>query len=328
MKNLTSKKKSFAGTVLLFLFTACPSLFAQNDYDFKLSVMPYTGILNTSIKEVLYYDGNFGSDKNEKCSELVWEIKNEFLAGIDFSADYRHFNFFASGDFLVPVECGKMYDSDWNTQNVKVSYSINEIHILNGARFKTGMGYYFVPKKNAAVKPVVFFDYAYYSLKACNGYGWYGNSSWTTDGKEHAWYDEEAHFFPDGKYKLASVFYTSHGISLFTGCDFLFNVSEKVNAFFGMYIAPVSFLYAKDFHSGNNSNTWEDYVLNICRNFGFEAKAEYNFTKHLTGVFSAKGNIFLLTKGYDYLNGYISEQKCAAGCEDLSVTLGVKLNIF
>lgn len=328
MKNLTSKKKSFAGTVLLFLFTACPSLFAQNDYDFKLSVMPYTGILNTSIKEVLYYDGNFGSDKNEKCSELVWEIKNEFLAGIDFSADYRHFNFFADGNFLFPGEWGKMYDSDWNTQNVKVSYSINEIHILNGARFKTGMGYYFVPKKNAAVKPVVFFDYAYYSLKACNGYGWYGNSSWTTDGKEHAWYDEEAHFFPDGKYKLASVFYTSHGISLFTGCDFLFNVSEKVNALFGMYIAPVSFLYAKDFHSGNNSNTWEDYVLNICRNFGFEAKAEYNFTKHLTGVFSAKGNIFLLTKGDDYLNGYISEQKCAAGYENLRLTLGAKLNIF
>ena len=96
------------------------------------------------------------------------------------------------------------------------------------------------------------------------------------------------------------------------------------NTCLGFGIAPFTYSYVKDEHLGKSSNFFtEDYIYNYFRNFQWLYKNNFVLTELCSLSTIIECNLRLLTKGDDYINGYINSQKGGASYKSLRFKVGV-----
>ena len=172
-------------------------------------------------------------------------------------------------------------------------------------------------------KPLIQFSYSFISFNAKNGYGWYGGSAHSSDGNVHSWDSPYAHYYPDGKYHLAGVDYENQTFSILAGFDFSKILFRKWRTGIGFLIAPFTYAYAKDHHLGKSSNFYsEDFVYIWFKNFQFSLKNDFIISEWFSVNSVVEGNFILLTKGKNYYNGELNQQKGGFSYKGFKATVG------
>uniref|UniRef100_UPI0025F3E79F hypothetical protein n=1 Tax=Treponema sp. TaxID=166 RepID=UPI0025F3E79F len=267
-------------TMLLFL-----AGFSSFSADLAFYLSPRYSFRNSTSKESLYYGGTFGSDPSQLASLLVWNEKAVMTYGLDLKAELTAspktaFIFSALADFTIPYNSAWMSDSDWTTSGIKFNYSKFDCTIANDSlsdrlknfSFRTS----FACKKSLGtfidLIPGTGFFYSSAYYKAKNGYGWYGSSSWTSDGKTHEWNSSYSHYFPDGKYHLAGINYYVRTAAFFTGLTLQKNIGPFYTIHAGFNLYPFTFVLAKDRHLGSKDYyDFADYLYNYFKSWDFSA---------------------------------------------------------
>lgn len=333
------KKKYF----FLLLFSI---LYTNNFFPLELNLFltPEFSIRNSKTKESLYFSSN--PDSSKKCSLLEWNEKNVIQIGLKSELAFYTENSGILGisnsiSISLPYNKGNMTDSDWNTEGLKFNYSIFDANITYSyfsdifKNFDTSINIFYKKKIKGflAVRPYIKFIYSSIFFNGKNGYGWYGSSNWTSDQREHQWNDDKAHYFPDGKYKLANIDYQSQTFCIFQGFSIYFYLSKYMDIFIGTDISPYSFVIASDRHYPNKYET-KDYINIIFGNYnfytGFNIKLSEKFLFNFTGTFSnikhSKGDEY---KIYDKTNKKeLINQKSGYSHSGMTCYAGFKFLIF
>lgn len=257
------KKYLLALTFSLFSLT-----FAKN-WDFSLT--PYTGLTAGKLGEYLYSQ----YDQNHIVSDLQW---NEVLWNVGLKADYSYKNFFASGDFTyyMPFTCGKMTDSDYNT-DFKTNYVVFDNNSPLSLQTSLDLGYRF-DFERFSVSPVLKGIFSYQKFNGKNGKGYLGDGSYIAAGIDVPWNDSRAeyHEFYDINYDRLSVY-------TFIGTKLEYK-AEKFIIFCGIYLSPFSYCEDSDFHHGTSSNQYESisYAFSSLTRFYSDAGVSFTITDKLS----------------------------------------------
>lgn len=186
--------------------------------DFHLSFSPIIGYKTGEANEFVYSKNSSGDYR--KLSQLKWEQKNKFFAGVGLSTGWKRININLNITGIFAGRCGNMYDSDWlDLNNVKNDYSISENTFTSGTNFNAEASFTFKPLNKIWISPNLSFDYHYFEMEARNGYGWYGDSEHNdqTGTKTNvSWDDSSAHYFPVGT--LFGIDYNRHSYLAWIGC--------------------------------------------------------------------------------------------------------------
>ena len=278
--------------------------------DLNLFLIPEFSVRNSKTKESLYFSSN--PDLSKKCSLLEWNekkvIKIGFKSEIEFHTENSGiFGILNSISISFPYNKGNMTDSDWNTDGLKFNYSIFDANITYSdfsdifKNIDTSMNIFYRKKINDffAIKPYAKFTYSSTFFNGKNGYGWYGSSNWTSDQKDHSWSDDEAHYFPDGKYKLANIDYQSQCMAIFQGISIYFSLSKYMNIFIGTDISPYTFVIASDRHHPNKYET-KDYINIIFGNYNFYTGFDIKLSEKILLDFTITFFNIKHTKGDEY----------------------------
>lgn len=281
-------RKLFLFLIFIFIKFNCFS---------EIIIIPNLGISFGFQGEYLY------SPYSEKLwSYLEWEEKPSANIGIDFFYKLKNSNFKFSFSYTLPVQCGKMTDSDWSESEIKYAYSVNENKIKCNLFFETEYNYKLMINKTISISPAVDLKFYYSSYEARNGYGWYGTEEWSKNGELVPWNDENAHFFPDGKYKLAGIDFFRYtfifGIGLISNLNF-----NRINISTDLQISPFSYIYSIDHHLGKtNDFKYEEIQYPIFKYFNANIQISYKINKLLKLYFKYNLETCLKTKGKSYRN--------------------------
>ncbi len=286
------KKKHLFRNLILSIF-----LLASSKCFSEIQIIPNIGFSFGSMGEYLYspYSANLWS-------YLEWEEKPSISVGSNFlfklKNNYFKFNIF----FSLPLECGKMTDSDWSESGINYAYSVNENKIKCAFRLETEYNYEFYLNNFLSISPAAGIKFFYSSYKARNGYGWYGTEEWSKNGELVSWNDDNAHYFPDEKYKLAGIDYSRCTLIFNTG--FFFNLRlKKTKISAGFLFSPISYIYALDHHLGKtNSFKYEEIQYPLFKYYETTLEASYKINR-LLKAYSKISYIFgLKSKGESYKN--------------------------
>lgn len=313
-------KKTIVFFVMLLMYLLSAQHIFSKTWDF--CVFPYIGIERSVYEESFYYD-ELSEHSEQMCSLLEWSEKPSYIIGLESSIRYKHFLFFADVSTKIPQKCGSMKDSDYWENGLKFNYSVNKNHLNSAFNVQTG-GSYFFDFKFIQFAPYIKASYSYVSFSAKDGHGWYGSPSHTSDGKLHSWDSSYSHYYPDGKYHLAGVDYQNQTFYFMAGVEVQKILFNFWNTCLGFGIAPFTYSYVKDEHLGKSSNFFtEDYIYNYFRNFQWLYKNNFVLTELCSLSTIIECNLRLLTKGDDYINGYINSQKGGESYKSLRFKVGV-----
>lgn len=321
-------------------------LYTKNFFslDLNLFFTPEFSIRSGKTKESLYFSNN--SDSSKKCSLLEWNEKNVIQIGLKSEIEFytktsEIFGILNSISISLPYNNGNMTDSDWNTEGLKFNYSIFCANITYKdfsdifKNFDTSINIFYKKKIKDffAIRPYMKFSYSSVFFNGKDGYGWYGSSNWTSDQKEHSWNDDEAHYFPDGKYKLANIDYQSQVIAIFQGFSIYFYLSKYMDIFIGTDVSPYTFVIASDRHYPNKYET-KDYINIIFGNYNFYTgfniklleKISFNFKGTYSNIKHSKGDEY---KIYDKTGKKeLINQKSGYSYSGMTCSVGFKFLIF
>lgn len=286
--------KKYIFVVVYFLLNVCTySQILPSKSDVHIDIFPFMKILYGNINESLYYS----KLPNQKCSHLEWEQKPVFLLGIGFNFIYKNSILCFDTCTGLPLGCGDLRDSDWNGNNIKTTYSISESNINNYFSANLYYKYKFVIDK-MKILPVAGIDYSYRTMSARNAEGWYGQSEFSTDGKDHSWDSEYAKHFPDGKYKLAGIDYRNYIVSTFIGIQYIVDIVRNISVGMDFLVSPYAYTFRKDHHLGNGGGVIQ-YSQCHCVFNHFKASVFINYKiNNILGLTaSIFGNYMLPTKG-------------------------------
>lgn len=306
----------------MFLFVAAV-IAKPNNLD--ITITPYFGV-EFSVFEEAYYFEDSSKYSNDICSMLEWEQRPTCMLGVNSIFTFYNIGFVLDVGTKLPVECGLMKDSDYWENGVHFNYSENENYLDKAFSLNLGFTYNFnLPV--LSIVPLIEFFYSYNSFNAKNGHGWYAGPSYSSDGELHSWDSEYAHYFPDGKYHLAGVDYLNQTFYFMTGVELSKVIFNKWKLGGGFYLAPFTYVYAKDHHLGKRNDFYtEDFIYNFFQNFKFCLKNTVIVNKNFSIVAITEGNLQLLVKGDDYENGYRNNQKGGESYKAIKVKLGTSFS--
>ena len=122
--------RKIALLVIITALSEAPAFSEGKTGIYAFSVSPLLGILYGQSEEIVYKS----SDKDTYLSELLWDIKPLFYAGLALNFGPRdpftHSGFFADGSLKVglPIKTGIMEDRDWiNDDNNLTNYSRHDV---------------------------------------------------------------------------------------------------------------------------------------------------------------------------------------------------------
>lgn len=254
--SLIPAKKSLFVIFFSFLYTAC---FAQvfNSHLFKLSVEPEFSYANGCLKEIIYQSG----DKSKKRSLLEWEKKLWFYgANVDMSVKKLHFDLKLKG--AANDISGQMRDSDWLSKtdySMKTSYSWGDN--ISDQNYIAGFSIYYDLKisRQFSICPFAGIDYQYDSFYRERGAkGRYGEAAYSSDMKDHWWYEEEAKVFPSERYwseekqayvrlQIAEIDYKKHSVYTWAGVKMKFE-EDRFKFMLEACFSPYLYFSAEDKH--------------------------------------------------------------------------------
>lgn len=273
-------------SLLALTFSLFSLAFAKN-WDFSLT--PYTGLTAGRLGEYLYSQ----YDKNFQVSDLQW---NEVLWNVGLKADYGYKNFFASGDFTyyMPFTCGKMTDSDYNT-DFKTNYVVFDNNSPLSLQGSLDLGYRF-DFERFSVSPVLKGIFSYQQFNGKNGKGYLGDGSYITAGIDVPWNDSRAEY-----HEFYDIDYTRLSVFSFVGAKFEYR-ADKFKIFTGFYFSPFTFSEDLDYHHGTSTSEYQSYSYSMSSFSRFYIDAGCSFI--LTGNLSLLAECSLLFGGIDRSTHY------------------------
>ena len=274
---------------LLFFFLFTGKAFAEIHFE----VTPLYSLKNGCLNEFVFY--NIG-DEWYKLSELNWNIKNiSYLGGnIAFNSKYIRIEAGVSGGFSK--ESAKMYDSDWlnlpAAPDMKTTFSISENTLDSNINFNTKATFFY--SINNWFKPGIFIEYTIDEIQfsARNGYGWYGDSTYSQIGQYVPFDSEYAKFFGVGS--LFGINYLRVTKFLNIGLSCSFYILDRIQIKIEAGISPYLSVHSIDHHHNKG-------------NFRDEIKSSFSLNNFCTDVrFNLFNNIYL---GCSFLYNYFGETK-------------------
>ena len=309
-------KKIFSIQIVLIFFNFLFSL------DFSL--LPFFEVTYGQLGEYI-----FAESQTYIVSHLEWEEKPLLYTGLNANFKTGNLCFSASMKTAFPLECGKMYDSDWTSSGVKYTYAIHK----NSAKFNIGSEiscyYEFSVNHYFSIIPYAQIQYLYNSFSGHDGYGFYGSKRNSTNGETVSWDSEFATY-----QKVVGIDYSRHslwnwlggGIQLFSA-----NKSFYIRAF-GM-ISLYRYFFSKDYHKSkiNNDFTMISIVDEFFKDFKILASFSYTLKKNkLDFLTSVSYNFSLFSKGTLYSDYFWDSivpvnQISATDFYELSVQSGIQV---
>lgn len=331
--NFPPMTRIFFLLILLFVFSPVSAQIFERE-DFHLSLEPTFAYSSGVLTESLYHS----TDTNKKISLLEWERK-VWLYGLKIGGNFKKFHFNAGVESSIPTKSGKMRDSDWlNTADyaMKTTYSVGTNYADENFDSAISFSYRFEPCDGFFVSPMAQAQYSFdsfYRKKGANG--WYGQSEWSSDGKKHWWYEDEAQEFPSlnpetGKTrKLAGIDYYRHSFFAWAGLSLGFQI-RRFYADFTFLASPFTYLSAEDrHHTAGEDNVFHEIQQDFFASYKFNLSLAYEISRYFdvtldgTFLFSADivGDLYLgWSKNVD--------QPSSAGTQIGSIRLGFTVKIF
>ena len=328
--------------LLPFLF--CFSAFAAKTGDFSLEIEPLFGFKSGQLDELVFLkSSDYGDDK---LSELNWEIRHEYYAGIRLNGGFR--NFFAETSFCagIPSKVGGMKDSDWlnvlatitgaEDYQYKTNYSESDNYLKYDFSYDLKLGYIFnLPELKSleiSIKPFLGFQYKDIKFDGKNGTAWYG----TDENGHHArWNDTENQSVRSFSGKVIS--YERQSSVFWIGADSEFNFLEDFSFFAGFKISPYLYSESIDEHHLTNAG-YLDVTPGFFAAFDFSLGAEYKITERQSLCLGAEYFYMRTLRGDDYtknlsqknfsVNNKSSEVDGGAAEHYFTVSLSCKFRIF
>ena len=278
-------KKSFITISFLFLFVS--QIFASAETDFSLFIEPEFFVSFEKNGEYILYDSM------EPISYLNWQTFPILKTGMQAGLTINQFSFSTELLAGIPMECGRMLDSDWNEVGLNYIYSENQVRLISNFSVLLKADYDFIVGKSIFA-PSFIFQYEEKSMKAHDGHGWYGNSAYSKSKTDVAWNNENATYF---SHIGGSSSYIIHNFFTFIGCTWKIKLAQKSVFGVGTYISPYSYTYTKDFHY-RKSGTLSKYVYAQQHSvfyrfkedlfFSFKLSDEIDFVSELSAILGGK----------------------------------------
>ena len=296
---------------------------SQTLFSLDFFIAPYTGVMFGKLGEYLY-----DSSDSYICSYLEWEEKPLCFIGLDAGLEHNNFQFDVAFDYTLPLACGKMYDSDWNEDGIKHTYSIFESNKNTlGLNTIINTQYSFSVTENFNITPALQLQYNYYSFEARNGIGYYGSEAYTGQ-PDVCWNDERAK-----KYRVSGIDYLRHTFFTWIGSNFDYNLG-KHSIGLGLFVAPFTYTSAIDYHT-DEKNLRRDYSLQeiqysyfdrfkINFDYGYELNQKITFyinSNFLYG-FNSKGHI-----NTTYFTGRWHRVGQKSGCDFNNLILNCRIKV-
>ena len=310
-------KKCFWFFLYIFFFL---SVFAQNR-KIEFSIIPYTGLSCGSYDEILF--SSMG--KKKEVSVLEWKIDDLWYFGTDFNIKIERFSIQAGIEYAVPLICGNMYDSDFDSfSDLQHCYSISEMNSKTNLHTHLDLSYIINSCENFSIAPKISILYFYDFFEARNGYGWYGFETET-----HplvAWDDPRAKFYKKGT--LGGADFCRHSVMSFLGLNYSFKI-QKLTINTEMLFSPFCWFNTTDIHLSKS----RDYHL-IQTQFSFLSQflicceVDYSISKTLmiyTHIQNIAGNLCkgLLYDDYSSKSPVLSDQKSGSSLNMYSISVGL-----
>lgn len=313
-------QKKIPVLLLLFFFLLPHALSASPEF----SLTPLYSLKNACSTEDLYFSGTFGSDSSKKCSELLWNEKLVSSFGAEaegsFSKDSDSFVFTLGSLFSLPFNSGNMTDTDWNSVLQKSTYSEFDNNIRLCFDICTGFEYKH-DFKHFTLGGTAKAQFSYLSFNAENGRGWYNLDS------------NNPHYYPDGKYHLADIEYSSSKAALFLGLELEKTFFERLTFSLGAQAAPYTFVFVTDRHTARNY-TFNDYIRGVFANYNFYLANSFSVSQRFSILLKLNAQYFKDTKCDEYYNwdessrDTLSSQKAGYSYYSYEITTGLKIKVF
>ena len=324
---------------LLFILIFSPIL-AFSAQDFHISLEPHFGFSHGMIKELIYST----SYPHRLLSELDWD-RNLFFYGANLDFSMWRLHILTDFSSSIHKNFGEMTDSDWmndsNTQ-MKTTYSVGTDESVENYEGKLSLYFDFFPfnsqeEKKFIVSPSAHFYYQYDSFSRTDAEGWYGQSGYSSDGKHHWWFEDEAKHFPTEYYwseskgrwvrqKLAGVDYERTFFCIFLGPKISFSLSKKISLGFEFLIAPFTLAIAHDTHHGTNPWTDSQRQKSYWNTTKIALGGEFLISERFSATLGTEFLVFKLKKGKGEREG--SKTMPASSQFSMSAKLGLKMKIL
>lgn len=333
-------KRAFAVYFLsIFLaFFSGASAFSSGKAEFF--VEPIFGYTHGQLDEILYRS----NPNTQKISLLEWE-KRFFTAGAKISAGFSGFGVEAT--FLTGIGdgFGEMRDSDWLSEahpEMKTTFSVGDSEALENYDAEIRLKYEIGSGGNFSFFPILGVRYTFDSFsRGKDAEGWYGQSDYSSDGKMHWWYDDEAKHFPTEYYwseskqryvhqVLGGIDYERHTFYSFFGFSLIFRPLPGFELGATALVSPYTYTWAEDTHrNGSGANVYREIQNGIFSRFSFSLDSAFALSKRfsLTAELSALSGT--TDRGELYVNGYLNtSQPSGILVWEFSGRIGLRMKIF
>lgn len=270
-------------------------------------------------------------DESGKLNSLLeWQSDYLFKLGVVGNLKIGMLEILSSVAFPLPLNCGKMYDSDWRTAGIKTNFSESDLFTDFGFDAVFGFKYNLkahINNFNLLISPVIAVSNSFISLKAKNTIGWCGDTNHTHLEKNYPWNSEYAK-----KVKKYGIDFKNNITSVLCGVE----VSKQFNSFWaniGVLSSPYTYILSVDHHL----NKEEGYFYQLIQ------KAYFLFWDFYTtaGYSINKKNMLLLSINYSFcpeINGdfyygwykienIIADETSSFSYKSFSFCLSWKINI-
>ncbi|MBQ6780321.1 MAG: omptin family outer membrane protease [Treponema sp.] len=233
------------------LFPIAAQIFCTKSGNWHLSVEPRVGMTWGHLGEYWYQEKSTGGYK--KNSYLEWKEEPLWTYGVGIDGGYHRFNMRLYFDAGIPSECGKMYDSDWKSNDQSLKTTLSEHDLTTTENIQTGisLGFDFLPKSMIQIAPVANVEYSFKNFKAENGSGWHGERGYSSTGTDVAWNDPAAKYYR----RVCDIEYYRHSLYIFAGFRILLRPTERLNIAIAAFVSPYTYAYARDIHYSYDNET-------------------------------------------------------------------------
>ncbi len=235
-------------------------------------------------------------------SRLEWEADYLFKLGLNGTLKYGGLEFFVSALFPLPLDCGKMYDSDWRTEGIKTNLSIHDLALKFGCDATLGIKYNFElgrGNKAISVSPIVAISNSYISLAGQKGIGWVGDIAHTGLARDYSWDSEYA-----VKVKKFGIDFTSNSTSALLGVE----ISKSFGGLYasaGLVSSPYTFILSVDHHLNKEEGNYYQLAQQaFFRVWDFYAATGYFVNSKNILIFTTDFSLCPTTPGNFYVGYY------------------------
>lgn len=329
--------KRFLLLTLIFLSFFCTHAQVFWAKEFDLSLEPFFLKSHGTLNEIFYQS----KAPSKKRSLLEWQ-KDLFFYGLSIETKYKNFSLSTSFSSSFHEKSGKMYDSDWLNENdfsMKTTYSwgVNNAKENYNALLKIN---YDIPlHKNFTIEPTAQFQYKYDSFYRKRGaQGRYAQAEYSSDGKDHWWYEDEAKVFPTERYwseekqafvrqGLAQIDYKSHSVFVWTGLNLNFYKDYFLLSLQGA-VSPYMYLSSKDKHYNASDGTiyhliqddfFSAFKIALKNNIKLTKTFELTFLIEYISSLTIRGDLY-----YGWAKNHF--QSSGASIEEKNASIGLKIN--